>query len=110
MPTLKQSSRILLREVSHGKPFRILCHGRPTLRIAARFGWLPGARYTNLRDVRGFARVGMIDIEWKTYDFKKHLHAVKLTKPFLTVAQDVSVKRNLQRILDQADELLLWSS
>lgn len=92
------------------RPFRILCHGRPTLKIAVRFGWLPGARYTNLRDVRGFDRVGMIDIEWRSYDFKRHLAAVKHTRPFLTIAQDVEQKRHLHRILDQAEELLRWST
>jgi len=92
------------------KPFRVLCHGRPTLKIAVRYGWLPGARYTNLRDIRGFDRVGMIDIEWKDYDFKRHLQAVRDTRPLLTIARDIEAKRNLAKVLDQAAELLLWSS
>lgn len=94
--------------MSQERPLRFLCHGKPTLKIAARFGWLPGARYTNLRDIRGFERIGMIDIEWTKYDFKKHLQAVKDTRPLLTVAQDVERSRNLQRVLDQAWELSLW--
>lgn len=91
-------------------PFRFLCHGKPTLKIAARFGWLPSARYTNLRDIRGFDRVGMIDIDWAEYDFKKHLQAVKDTRPMVTVAQDLQHRRNLARVLDQASELSLFCS
>jgi hypothetical protein len=53
-----------------------MCHGKQTLRVAARLGWLPGARYTNLRDIKEFAEIGMIDIDWKNYDFRQHLNAV----------------------------------
>jgi hypothetical protein len=91
-------------------PIRVLCHGKPTLRIGARFGWLPGARYTNLRDVRGFERVGMIDIEWKDYNYKKHLCAVKQVRPLLTIARDVEHEKYLAKTIDQASELALWSS
>jgi hypothetical protein len=91
-------------------PLRVLCHGKPTLKIAARFGWLPGARYTNLRDIRGFDLVGMIDIQWREYDFKRHLQAVKDTRPIVTIAQDVERKNRLAKILDQAWELSQWSS
>jgi hypothetical protein len=90
-------------------PLRVLCHGKPTLKIATRYGWLPGARYTNLRDIRGFDRIGMIDVEWRSYDFKRHLEAVKLTRPLLTVARDLEQKRQLRMVLDQAGELLCWS-
>lgn len=90
-------------------PFRFVCHGRPTLKIAIRFGWLPGARYTNLRDIRGFDRIGLIDVDWRKYDFKKHLEAVKTTLPVVTIARDLERIEELNRTLDQASELALWS-
>jgi hypothetical protein len=68
---------------------------------------MPGARYTNLRDLRRFERVGFIDIEWTNYSFKRHLEAVKATRPLLTVAMDIMDPRRLPRILDQAFELSL---
>lgn len=89
-------------------PIKVLCHGRPTLKLAARHGWLPGARYTNLRDIRGFSVIGLIDVEWRDYDFKRHLEAVRSVRPLLTVARDVEDIRHLPRILDQARELSLW--
>ena len=90
------------------RPFRFVCHGRPTLRIATSFGWLPGARYTNLRDIRGFDRIGLIDVDWREYDFKRHLSAVKATCPVVTIARDVERIEDLKKTLDQASELALW--
>jgi hypothetical protein len=66
---------------------------------------MPGARYTNLRDVRSFDRLGFLDIDWTSYDFDRHLDAVKNTRPVITVARDVERKRDLNRILKQADKL-----
>lgn len=91
-------------------PIRVICHGRPTLRAAVKCGWLPGARYTNLRDIVGFDEIGLIDIDWQYYDFRKHLDAVKATKPLLTIARDIEDKSQLKRVLDQANELALWTS
>lgn len=96
--------------VSGARPHLITCHGRPVGRLALKYGWLPGARYTNLRDVRGFERVGLIDIEWKRYDFGRHLAAVKLTRPLLTVAKDVQKLSELPGVLDQAHELLRFAN
>lgn len=86
-------------------PYLITCHGRPTIRIAVRFGWLPGARYTNLRDIRGFTEVGLIDIDWQDYSFPRHLAAVRSVRPLLTVARDIESVSDLPRVLDQAHEL-----
>jgi Family of unknown function (DUF6610) len=86
-------------------PIKIMCHGRPTLKIAQRYGWLPGARYTNLRDIKGFKKIGMIDIDWKNYDFDRHLDAVKKCRPLITIARDVEDKDDLEKILEQANEL-----
>jgi hypothetical protein len=91
-------------------PIRVMCHGRKTLKVATRFGWLPGARYTNLRDIRGFSRIGLIDIEWSSYNFSRHLEAVKATNPLLTVARDVDRESRLERTLDEADILSRWAS
>jgi hypothetical protein len=84
---------------------KFVAHSRRVLTIARRFGWLPGARYTNLRDIRRCERVGFIDIEWKNYCFPRHLAAVKATRPILTVAMDILDSRALPRVLDQAHEL-----
>jgi hypothetical protein len=90
---------------THTMVLKFVAHSRRVLTIARRFGWLPGARYTNLRDIRRCERVGFIDIEWKNYSFHRHLAAVKATRPILTVAMDILDTRSLPRILDQAFEL-----
>jgi hypothetical protein len=81
-------------------------HSATVLDIAVAHGWLPGARYTNLRDVRRYKRLGFLDIDWSRYDFRRHLEAVILTRPVMTVARDVEDKRDLRRIIDQAYRLL----
>lgn len=86
-------------------PLKIVCHSKAVLKIAKRFGWLPGARYTNLRDIRSFSYIGLIDIDWKNYKFNKHLSAVKQTRPKYTVAQDIEDIRRLPEIIEQAFEL-----
>jgi len=86
-------------------PVRIVTHSRRVLDIAIRYGWLPGARYTNLRDIRGHAVVGLIDIRWQKYDFAAHLRAVQQTKPLLTVARDILRLAELDEILREADSL-----
>jgi hypothetical protein len=58
-----------------------------------------------LRDVKTFKRVDFIDIDWKNYNYKRHLEVVKRTTPLITVAHDVTKKSSLKRILDQAEEL-----
>jgi len=73
--------------------------------IAKRYGWLPGARYTNLRDVRTFDRLGFLDIDWTRYDFKRHLCAARSTRPLYTVARDIVDRRHLRPVIDQAHAL-----
>lgn len=80
-------------------------HSRRVGRLAREFGWLPGARYTNLRDVKWFDRLGFLDIQWSGYQYDRHLTAVKSTRPLLTVARDIERVRDLPKILDQAHEL-----
>jgi hypothetical protein len=66
---------------------------------------LPGARYTNLRDIKRFERIGFIDIDWKNYNFKAHLNAVKSVRPKVTVAKDIEDISELDMIISQAIEL-----
>lgn len=89
------------------RPYMFVAHSFRAASIAIRHGWLPGARYTNLRDARRFDRLGFLDIDWKNYNFKKHLAAARVTRPLLTVARDVEDIECLDRILDQARELSL---
>lgn len=88
---------------------KFVAHSATVLKIAHRYGWHPGARYTNLRDVRQFPRLGFLDIDWKRYDFARHLEAAQQTRPMLTVARDIEDKRDLSNIIDQAFRLLEFS-
>lgn len=89
-----------------GKVLKFVTHSATVLRIAVAHGWLPGARYTNLRDVRKFAQLGFLDIDWKRYDFARHLEAARATRPLMTVARDIECRRELRRTIDQAFKLL----
>src|SRR5690348_17267606 len=94
---------IWLGHMATGKPVLIFVnHSARVQKIAAAHGWLPGARYTNLRDVRQCKRLGFLDIDWKRYDFERHLEAAALTKPIITVARDIDDKRSLKKTIDQA--------
>lgn len=88
-----------------GSVLKIVTHSATVLEIAVAQGWIPGARYTNLRDVRRFGHLAFLDIDWRRYDFDRHLRAAEETRPFLTVARDVEDRRDLSRILDQAYRL-----
>lgn len=89
---------------------KYVCHSKVVLGVAAEYGWLPGARYTNLRDVRQVSQVGFLDIQWKDYSFERHMAATRLVCPKLTVARDVTDIANLSRILDEAEQLLAYAS
>jgi hypothetical protein len=84
-------------------------HSATALEIAISHGWLPGARYTNLRDVRRFQKLGFLDIDWKRYDFVKHLEITSIARPIMTVACDVEHRRDLKRVVDQAYRLMEFS-
>jgi hypothetical protein len=88
---------------------KFVTHSKKVLSIATSYGWLPGARYTNLRDVRNFHRIGFLDIDWKNYNFKRHLEAARITQPFMTVAKDIESQKEISRILDEAWELSQYS-
>ncbi|TNF67267.1 MAG: hypothetical protein EP298_07400 [Gammaproteobacteria bacterium] len=84
---------------------KFVCHSKKTLDIAAEFGWLAGAKYTNLRDIKHCSQVGFIDIDWENYCFQKHINAVMKTKPLYTVAKDIVDINELDQILYEAEEL-----
>lgn len=88
---------------------KFVTHSKRILSIAKAHGWLPGARYTNLRDVRNFEQIGFLDIDWKNYNFKQHLKVTKARRPFMTVAKDIESREELNKILEQAWELSLYS-
>ena len=88
---------------------KFVCFGKEVQKVASTFGWLPGARYTNLRDIRRFDMLGFLDIDWKVYNFRQHLAAAKSTRPLMTVAKDIETWREFPRIMDQAYELSRWA-
>lgn len=87
---------------------KYIAHSKKAIAIAQDYGWYPGARYTNLRDVKSFSFThnGFLDIDWKNYDFHRHLDAVAQYKPRLTIARDVECIFTLEGILREAEFLL----
>jgi hypothetical protein len=85
---------------------RFVTHSYRAANLAVRQGWLPGARYTNLRDVRRFDRLGFLDIDWRNYNFARHVEAARATRPMLTVGRDIEDIENLERTLDEGRALL----
>jgi hypothetical protein len=88
---------------------KFICHSYHVTLVAVGLGWLPGANYTNLRNIKKFDRLGFLDIDWKNYDYLRHLQATKDTCPMITVARDVTDISKLHCILDEANELSLWA-
>ena len=91
-----------------GEVLRIVAHSARVWTLGGQYGWLPGARYTNLRDVRQVRRLAFLDIDWRAYNFRRHLDAVKATRPRLTVARDITRKRDLEQVLEEAHMLAEW--
>jgi hypothetical protein len=106
----------LWKHLTQGKiaasfPLKFVSHSAQMLKIAMQEGWLPTARYTNLRDVRDFQTLGFIDIDWKNDDFKKHIETVRSKKPLLTVAKDVEAMTELNETIHQGrviTQILRW--
>jgi len=86
---------------------KFLTHSKKAISIALENGWYPGARYTNLRDIRyvDFCGVGFLDIHWKSYDFERHIDTAAATRPRLTVARDVESIFEIDSILEEAEQL-----
>lgn len=87
---------------------KFIAHSKKAIAIAQDYGWHPGARYTNLRDVKSFnfSRTGFLDIDWKNYDFHRHLDIVAQHTPKLTIARDVECIFSIDSILREAERLL----
>jgi len=85
--------------------FRFVAHSRRVVSIARQYGWRPAARYTNLRDVRAFRKLGFLDIPWRNYEFSRHLAVTRSRRPVMTVARDVEDADMLGIILDEAGQL-----
>ncbi|HEU4852679.1 MAG TPA: DUF6610 family protein [Telluria sp.] len=98
---------ILVCSVGWAGILKFVAHGRTVQKIASEFGWRPGARYTNLRDVREihFTDFGFLDINWKKYRFDQHILAAQNSRPLLTVARDVESINALPSILAEAEQL-----
>src|SRR5688572_21279369 len=90
-------------------PLKFAAHSKLVQDITTAHGWLPAARYTNLRDVRSYAKLGFLDIDWKDYAFEAHIGAAKKTRPHITIARDVENLNDLSDILAEADRLLEFS-
>ena len=88
---------------------KCICYSKSVLKIAKSYGWYPGAKYTNLRDIRSFNKIGFIDIEWKAYDFDKHIYALTQTEPILTVAKDIENIKEFDEVIKQAEILNKYS-
>lgn len=84
---------------------RFISHSHRVLTIAKRYGWLPAARYTNLRDTRGVGTTSFLDIDWQNYSFSRHLSAAEQVRPLVTVARDIDSIDDLSRTLKQAQRL-----
>lgn len=91
---------------------KFVAHSKKAIQIAIDNGWYPGARYTNLRDVKSvsFEKVGFLDIDWKNYDFIKHIDTAAASLPKLTIARDVESIFELENILKEAEALKRYSS
>jgi len=90
---------------------KFVAHSQRVINISSFHGWFPGAKYTNLRDLKGidFESKGFLDIDWKKYSFSRHLDAVQEHKPYLTMARDVESIEELESILLEADILIKHS-
>ncbi len=80
-------------------------------KLAGQLGWYPGARYTNLRDIRDsqFKNRGFLDIDWRKYNFDAHLQATRTTNPLLTVARDIVSISELDSVLREAEKLAKYA-
>ncbi len=87
------------------KPLRFASHSKKVQNIAINQGWIPSARYTNLRDIKTYKKIGFIDIDFKNYSFERHLEAVEKHRPHLTVARDIFNLDELSAILEEAEQL-----
>ena len=86
---------------------KFIAHSKKAISLAQNQGWHPGARYTKLRDIKTFkfTSKGFLDIDWKNYDFPKHLDIAARHTPRITIARDVECIFQLDEILLEAEKL-----
>lgn len=91
---------------------KFCAHSKTVLDWTKDQSWLPGARYTNLRDISKvlFEGIGFIDIDWKKYNFEKHLEACQIKRPMITMARDIESIFDLDSILKEAEILAKHST
>ncbi len=89
---------------------KFVAHSKKVISIAKEYGWHPGARYTNLRDVKSFSfsELGFLDINWKNYSYERHIEVAAETTPRLTIARDVECIFSLDKIIREAEALLQY--
>ncbi len=89
------------------RPALIFCRGRAgrLAGLATSLGYLYGARsdYVSKSTPRC---VGLVDVNWKKYDWSKHKAVVKDHNPLLAAVPDVLSPKDVPRALAQADELI----
>lgn len=90
---------------------KFVAHSKKAIELAKEQGWLPAARYTNMRDVKSFdfRDIGFLDIDWKNYSFDKHLEITEKHQPRLTMARDIECIFQLDSILKEAEALSKFS-
>ena len=76
-------------------------------KIAIAEGFLYGARSDDIRNIRCD---GLIDINWKKYDWRLHLQIVSAHHPKYAVAPDITSARQLPRTLRLAQQLARYCS
>lgn len=70
--------------------------------IAIKEGFLYGSRSDDIRNVRCD---GLIDINWKKYDWEKHVFQVSTNKPKYAVVPDILKQEDLYKSIDYGYEL-----
>jgi hypothetical protein len=93
------------------KVLKFVAHSKNAIGIAQKFGWHPAARYTNVRDIKTFEfeSNGFLDIDWKNYNFQRHLEVASKCNPKITIARDVECIHQLDSILKEAEELAQYA-
>lgn len=90
---------------------KFVAHSKKAIGMAKKHGWHPAARYTNMRDVKSFkfSSIGFLDIDWKNYNFDRHLETAFKYNPKITIARDIECIFQLESILKEAECLLKHS-
>ena len=81
--------------------------GQKLAEIAIEEGFLYGSRSDDIRKLRCN---GLIDINWKMYDWDDHLVKIENHKPKYAVVPDIMRKTELERALTQGEAILTLGS